>query len=202
MCPTLGFLQHVFIKDRGTRERIVNETVGYALSHWVLQDVSCCMLEILFAPQDVIVEPSLPQPSTPTSLPIGARGLSLVGLYKRGDIFTLSWAKEKVNMVRHEAIGVEDNIQTLGRQGQHVDKCTCEIGVGQKWFPPESSPRNMVSVRRVVIKGGKAQRATFTVGFVLTCFPSHEISPRLRGCKVKRQNTTPRSLGSVDHKNT
>ena len=79
-------------------------------AYWIPPDVAGDILYLLVRPHDVVIEPHLPQPRT-TVIPKLVGGVLFEGVDKPEQIRAIGETLTKqVNVIRHDAIGVERKV--------------------------------------------------------------------------------------------
>ena len=154
-------LQVFLIKDKGAGVGVGDDVLGESGSNGIGEDVACHLLDVLVLTEDVIVEPSLPQLPSAAKLPIGVGRSALDGLDGTDDILVVSRCKKNVDVIGHDAVGIQVRGRTADLLFEDLDNGDREFTGHQEVSSFIGSPRNVVGTRFTIVVAGESKRAAF-----------------------------------------
>ena len=119
------------------------------MPHRMIEDLPRHLFHLLLGAQETILEARLPK-ATLDAVPPGSSESQVLELRDEPDNVTgQRWAEDQVHVLRHHAIGVDQNLCLVSVPPQHVDDGGRDGGIGEDGAPVLDSYRNRTDRARL-----------------------------------------------------
>jgi len=143
-------LQVLLLELRRAREWVRDDVRSDSGSYRIRKDIPHQGHRILTVAKNMIVETTLPEPANTSGVPVETSRFALEVPNESEHVGPFHRHREKMDVVRHQAVGEQVYAETIGFRLKKIHKLLCELWLIQKPLPLMGAPREVIgSLRRI-----------------------------------------------------